>query len=106
MLNVPDFNCNLLSVSKVTRDLGFSLAFLPDLCYIQYLYLKNLVGIGKERDRLYYLELTEREKAAMVVLRKYDVWYKKLGHTSEVVLRKIQQIGDVGTCSQFCDSCI
>lgn len=72
MLNVPDFNCNLLSVSKV----------------------------------VHYLELTEREKAAMVVLRKYDVWYKKLGHTSEVVLRKIQQIGDVGTCSQFCDSCI
>ncbi|XP_052619825.1 uncharacterized protein LOC128126128 [Lactuca sativa] len=59
------------------------------------LHTKNLIGMGKERDGLYYLEPMEKKKVAMAVLRKYDVWHRRLGHTSEGVLRKIQQIGDV-----------
>lgn len=34
LLNMPYFNYNLLSISKVTRDLGCALTFLHDLCYI------------------------------------------------------------------------
>lgn len=62
--------------------------------------------MGKECDGLYYLELIERKKVTMTALRKYNIWHRILGHTSEGLHRKIQQLGDVGTCSEFCDSCI
>lgn len=42
---------------------------------------KNVSGMGKERDGLYYLELVEKKKAAIMVLRKYDVWHRRPGHT-------------------------
>ena len=48
VLSVPDFNCNLLSVSKITRDLNCSLTFLPDKCFVQDLPSKKLIGMGKE----------------------------------------------------------
>lgn len=69
------------------------MTFLPDMCYIHDLRLRNLIGIGKERDGLYYLKPIENKRATMLVLSKYDVWHIRLGHTSEGLLRKIQQLG-------------
>lgn len=38
VLNIPEFKCNLLSVSKITRDLNCSLTFLPEnVLYSTYL---------------------------------------------------------------------
>lgn len=48
VLNVPNFKCNLISVSRLTRDLKISLTLFPDSCLIQDLRLRNLIGMGKE----------------------------------------------------------
>lgn len=34
VLNVPKFECNILCVSRLTKDLNYSLKFSPDYCVI------------------------------------------------------------------------
>ncbi|KAI3723909.1 hypothetical protein L2E82_35671 [Cichorium intybus] len=106
VLSVPEFKCNLLSVSKIARDLQCFLTFYLEKCFIQDLPSRNLIGTGKERNGLYYLEPFNRKKMAMVVWSKNEIWHKRLGHASEGVLKKIQKLGNIGSSSEFCDSCI
>ncbi|OMO51399.1 Reverse transcriptase, RNA-dependent DNA polymerase [Corchorus capsularis] len=56
VLNIPDFKCNLISVSKLTKDLNCALIFVADFCVIYDLPSRKLIGVGKLRDGLYYLE--------------------------------------------------
>ncbi|XP_075099541.1 uncharacterized protein LOC142176312 [Nicotiana tabacum] len=56
VLHVPDFNFNLMSVSKLTRDLSCAIIFLPELCMFQDLYNGKVKGIGKEDEGLYVLK--------------------------------------------------
>lgn len=105
VLNVPNFNCNLLPVSRFSNDLNCSLTFLPKTCYIQDLCSRNLIGTGKERGGLYYLESFKECRVAMVTLNKEMICHRILGHASEGVLKRLQQI-DVNNCNQFCDSCL
>lgn len=105
VLNVLGFNCNLLSVSCLANDLNCSLTFLPKTCYIQDLCSRNLIRTGKECGELYYLDAFKESKVAMEVLSKEMVWHRSLHHALEGVLRKLPQV-DVGSCNQFCDSCL
>ncbi|OIT40373.1 hypothetical protein A4A49_65512, partial [Nicotiana attenuata] len=54
-LHVPDFKFNLLSVSKLTKDLVCTVKFFPDFCLLQGLYSGKVMGIGRETDGLYIL---------------------------------------------------
>lgn len=54
VLCVPDFKHNLLSVSKLTRELGCCVAFFPDFCLLQDLFTGKVRGIGKLEGGLYY----------------------------------------------------
>lgn len=47
VLHIPNFSCNLLSVSRVTKDMQCAITFLPNFCYMQDLISRNLIGIGK-----------------------------------------------------------
>lgn len=53
VLEIPDFYINLISISKLTKDLGCSHTFLLKLCVIQDLQTRTLIGLGKECDGLY-----------------------------------------------------
>ncbi|PWA74906.1 GAG-pre-integrase domain, Gag-polypeptide of LTR copia-type [Artemisia annua] len=44
VLYVPYFKCNLLSVSRLCRDLQCSMSFFPDFCIMQGLKKRNLIG--------------------------------------------------------------
>lgn len=100
VLNIPDFKCNLLSVSKLTRNLNCALTFFPDFCVMQDLPLRNLIGIGRHCDGLYLLEPTIKKGTALS-------WHKRLGHASSL---KIQQLdgsfGSFGKNNEHCDSCL
>ena len=53
VLLVPDFKCNLLSVSKITKQLSCFVSFYPDLCVFRDLHSGKVKGIGKEKGGLY-----------------------------------------------------
>ncbi|OIT00070.1 hypothetical protein A4A49_59849, partial [Nicotiana attenuata] len=50
VLHVPDFKFNLLSVSKVTKQLCCSVGFYPDFCIFQGLYNGKVMGISRENN--------------------------------------------------------
>ncbi|GFY92444.1 hypothetical protein Acr_08g0008400 [Actinidia rufa] len=51
---VPHFAYNLLSVSRLAKDLNCAVVFLPSRCFLQNLTSKKIFGKGYERDGLYY----------------------------------------------------
>ncbi|OIT27399.1 hypothetical protein A4A49_57151, partial [Nicotiana attenuata] len=55
VLYIPEFKYNLLSVSKITKELQCCAAFFPDFCVFQELSSGKVIGIGREEDGLYIL---------------------------------------------------
>ena len=100
VLNIPVFKCNLLLVSRLTKDLHSVLTFYPDFCVMQDLRSRKLIGVGIERNGLYCLEPMQNLKMAMKTSTNSEIWHRRLGHASKVKLHNI--------CSfdKFCDSCI
>jgi hypothetical protein len=56
VLHVPNFPVNPLSVSSITRSLNCRVYFVSEICVFQDLKTGKILGIGVERDGLYYLE--------------------------------------------------
>lgn len=46
---VPTFHVNLMSVSKLTKGLNFSMTFFPSWCILQDLVTRMTIGLGKHR---------------------------------------------------------
>ncbi|KAK2991895.1 hypothetical protein RJ640_011584 [Escallonia rubra] len=67
VLGVKGFCFNLLSVSKLARDLNCALTFWADSCVIQDLPSMRPIGAGRERNGLYYLERMGAGKALMAI---------------------------------------
>jgi len=55
VLCVPSFSFNLLSVNKLIVNLSCCLIFVPKHCFIQNLISWGTIGVGEERDGLFYL---------------------------------------------------
>nr|BAP00547.1 hypothetical protein [Solanum melongena] len=64
VLVVPAFKHNLLSVSKLTRQLHCSVNFFPEFFVLQDLSTGRVKGIGKESGGLYYLPTALQCEAA------------------------------------------
>lgn len=56
VLFILDFKCNLISVSCMTKDLNCILTFLHDCCFVQDLPTRNLIGLGRRCDEMYYFD--------------------------------------------------
>ncbi|CAL1352967.1 unnamed protein product [Linum trigynum] len=55
VLHVPEFCCNLLSVSRLCQEHHVAIIFLDDFCIVQDLHSRNVIGKGEIRDGLYFL---------------------------------------------------
>ncbi|KAM0025673.1 hypothetical protein Hdeb2414_s0021g00577311 [Helianthus debilis subsp. tardiflorus] len=81
VLYVPKFNCNLLSVSRLTKNLQCAVTFFPDFCVVQGLRSGNLIGADECRRGLYRMGIFRNERKAKMVTM--DRWHKRLGHPSK-----------------------
>ncbi|OMO64840.1 Integrase, catalytic core [Corchorus capsularis] len=110
VLNIPDFKCNLISVGRLTNDLNCALIFISDFCVIQDLPSRRLIGVGRLRDGLYYLEPVHNGGVLMSVNKGKDssVWHRMLGHASNEKIRQIQLSCCEVVCENVlhCDSCL
>ncbi|KAI3719915.1 hypothetical protein L6452_20821 [Arctium lappa] len=102
VLHIPKFTCNLLSVSRICKDLQCAVTFFPDFCVMQKLYTKNLIGAGECKRGLYRMGVFEQSRKAMVTTG--DIWHKRLGHASNEKLTKIESLSSFSFNKQ-CDSC-
>ncbi|KAM2356612.1 hypothetical protein ACFX1X_005690 [Malus domestica] len=91
VLCVPGFRVNLMSVSKVTRDLNCLIIFFPTFCILHDLATKKMIGLGKEHDGLYYLVPVKEDVifrqnkvgvTAASVSTSANIWHQRLGHLS------------------------
>lgn len=55
ILYIPDFKFNLLSVSKLTKELKCMVGFFPNFCIFQDLFSGQVKGIDREEPSLYIL---------------------------------------------------
>ena len=58
VLCVPSFTFNLISVSQLTKTLSCCLVFLSNICFIQDLTCRRMIGVGELHDNLYLLHTT------------------------------------------------
>lgn len=107
VLNIPNFECNLLSVSKLTREFNCALTFFPGFCTMQDLHSRKLIGMGKQAGGLYIMESMREEGKAMSVKVDSTVWHQRLGHASFTKLQKLNFLSNLSRddCSD-CDSCL
>ena len=95
VLCIPTFKVNLMSVSRLTRDLNCSMIYFPHWCVLQDLATRRMIGLGKQRDGLYYLAaLTTRkigttshsspnnQPTCNLTTSSTDIWHSHLGHIS------------------------
>ena len=90
VLYIPDFRLNLMSVSQVTKDLGYRILFDDVSCMIQDHIKGLMIGQGEQVANLYVLEtphLTEALDAESItfstnVVVDSQLWHNRLGHPS------------------------
>ena len=53
---VPNFNCTLISVSKLLKQTSCIAIFTDAICVLQDRFTKTLIGAGEEREGVYYFK--------------------------------------------------
>lgn len=89
VLFIPNFRLNLLSISQLTKDLGYRVVFDQASCMVQDPIKGLMIGQGEEIANLYVLDMdTVRQsfdqKIAFCsnVIFDSSVWHNRLGHPS------------------------
>jgi hypothetical protein len=97
MLCVPTFKVDLISVSRLTRGLNCLITIFPYWCILQDL-ATRMIGLGKQRDGLYYLTALVTNKTVNtsspptkqptcnLTISSTDLWHHRLGHASSPCL--------------------
>ncbi|KAH0637972.1 hypothetical protein KY289_037887 [Solanum tuberosum] len=96
VLYLPDFRVNLLSVSKITKELNCMVAFFPDatfpdFCVFQDFSNGQVKGIGRATWTLHTKKWTNSSSKEAV-----DVWRKRLGHAPLDIIKRHEFLRTLG----------
>ncbi|KAH7691732.1 hypothetical protein IHE45_01G018000 [Dioscorea alata] len=78
VLYVPYFTENLLSITKMTEQLSYSVIFTPTKCTFQELVTNKLIGIVHKERRVYYMENSSQRVAYLSIVSAMEV-HSQLG---------------------------
>ena len=84
VLYVPRLNCNLVSISKLCKQLNCSVTYFDDICVIQDRTLRTLIGAGEQKKGVYYYKKSKPNQVNVVSTR--CLWHKRLGHPSSDIM--------------------
>ncbi|GKC56080.1 hypothetical protein Tco_1083678 [Tanacetum coccineum] len=62
VLYVPDFKCNILSISRLSRDIQCCISFFLDFYVMQGLQRRNLIGAGRCEEGLYRMKMVQARR--------------------------------------------
>ena len=118
VLLAPNLSNNLLSISKITKNLNCSVTFHATHCVFQDNLTKTTISIGKERGGLYYLEgtreLQPKSDHILQVTREMSnrekilLWHCRLSHPSFPYLERLfpHLFKTISVSSLQCEQCI
>ena len=96
VLHVPKLSASLISIQKHTHDLKFYAIFFPSYCVFQEQGSRRRIGLAKEMNGLYHLELSHKTSNNLSLSflsssKKITIWlyHLRLGHPSFMVLKVI-----------------
>ncbi|GJV08201.1 hypothetical protein Tco_1345857 [Tanacetum coccineum] len=89
VLYVPGLTCNLLSVPQLLDEGNCIVQFALNICVIQNLTSRMMIGAGKRRDGglFYFREMSPTRAFKTTKTLPFDIWHKRLGHLSLEVLK-------------------
>lgn len=91
VLYIPDFRLNFLSISQLTKDLGYRVVFDRDSCIIHDHIRGLMIGQGEAIANLYVLDVNSIAESSLVsssffcssvVALDSHLWHNRLGHPS------------------------
>ena len=95
VLHVPQLACNLLSVSKISKDANYRVIFCATHCLFQDQDSGEMIGCARMIDGLYYFDevSTSHKKiqglssvSSLPVQETIMLWHRRLGHPNFVYL--------------------
>ena len=96
VLCVPSFRLNLISASKITRDLNCCITLFPDSCILQDLMTGKMIGSGKQHGGLYHMIPNSRSPDHPIhsfqASQSPDLWHMRLGHPSHSRFKTISPL--------------
>ena len=71
VLHVPKLSASLVSIQKLTHDHKCYAIFFPSYCVFQEQGLGRRIGLAKERNGLYHLELSQKTSNNLFVFSQF-----------------------------------
>lgn len=118
VLYVPDFQCNLFSVSKYIHDNPATISFSDSHCYLHDLVLKKVREFGSLDSGLYKFnckdlstsygclpQVSSLLKCNSVSNKSGKLWHFRLGHPSYYILKELSLCDNKDSTSATCDVC-
>jgi len=81
---MPKLNCNLVSISKLCKQLNCAIIYFDDFYVTQDCTLRTPIGVDEQREGVYYYKKPTSNQVNTVSMR--CLWHKGLGHPSDEVL--------------------
>ena len=122
VLFLPQFSCNLISISKLTATLSCKLTFSAHKCEIQDLISLKMIGVADELHGLYAIKISAPDRSALsstplpsttssTVCHSYthfsisELWHSRLGHPSFDKVHVIKKLDPTVECLNIHTSC-
>ena len=100
------FNCNLISVQRLTTDENCIITYGTQFFLIHDLTLKKPIGAGEQRNGVYYLKKNARGMIFAAIQNKECVlWHCRLGHPSLGSLSHLSAQSGFQMNKESCDLC-
>ena len=90
---MPDYDCTLISVSKLLKQTGCIAIFTDTLYVLHDRFSRTLIGAGEEREGVYYftgVKVAQVNASTSSKPTSAVLWHRRLGHV--FMLNKLEQI--------------
>jgi len=88
---VPNLTCNHMPVARLVKDLNCTMTFCDDFSILQDRTSRTLIGVGEQRDVVYFYKKALVVKDQVNVMMSRDLWHNRMEHPSSEVFTTLHK---------------